>query len=194
MKEISYAIGLSMASNLRSSGVEALDIEQFTKGIKAILQDEEIEMTPDQVNQLLNGYFGQLKKKAEVNNSTVGKTFLEENKKNEGVVELASGLQYSIIHEGAGAKPKPSNRVKVHYSGTLIDGTVFDSSVSRGEPAVFGVTQVISGWIEGLQLMPVGSKYKFFIPSELAYGSQGAGNLIGPHSTLIFDVELLEIM
>ena len=113
---------------------------------------------------------------------------------NEGVVELDSGLQYSIIHEGAGAKPKPGNRVKVHYSGTLIDGTVFDSSVNRGEPAVFGVTQVISGWVEGLQLMPVGSKYKFFIPSDLAYGAQGAGNLIGPHSTLIFDIELLEIM
>ena len=194
MKEISYAIGLSMASNLRSSGVENLDIEQFTAGVKAIMLDEEIEMTPEHANQLLNDYFGDLKKKTENNNSKAGKAFLSENSKNEGVTVLPSGLQYTVISQGSGLKPKPNNRVKVHYTGTLIDGTVFDSSVKRGEPAVFGVTQVISGWVEGLQLMPVGSKYRFFIPSELAYGAQGAGNLIGPHATLIFDVELLEIL
>lgn len=194
MKEISYAIGLSMASNLRSSGVENLDIEQFAKGVSAIMNDEEITMSPEKVNQILNEYFGELQKKAEGNNAEMGKAFLAENKKNAGVIELPSGLQYSVITEGTGAKPKASDKVKVHYTGTLIDGTTFDSSVSRGEPATFGVTQVISGWVEGLQLMPVGSKYKFFIPSELAYGAQGAGKVIGPHAALVFEVELLEIM
>lgn len=194
MKEISYAIGLSMASNLRSSGVENLDVEQFAKGVSAIMNDEDITMSPEKVNQILNEYFGDLQKKAEGNNAEMGKAFLAENKKNAGVIELPSGLQYSVITEGTGAKPKASDKVKVHYTGTLIDGTTFDSSVSRGEPATFGVTQVISGWVEGLQLMPVGSKYKFFIPSELAYGAQGAGKVIGPHATLVFEVELLEIM
>ena len=119
---------------------------------------------------------------------------LAENKNKPGVVVLPSGLQYSVITEGTGIKATAKNQVKVHYTGTLIDGTVFDSSVSRGEPATFGVTQVISGWVEGLQLMSKGAKYKFFIPSNLAYGAQGAGKAIGPNAALIFEVELLEIM
>ena len=194
MKDISYAIGLSMASNLKSSGVDSLDIEYFTKGLKAILNDEEITISPEEVNNILNEYFGGLQKKAEGTNAETGKTFLAENKTKAGVIELPSGLQYSILTEGAGVKATAKNQVKVHYTGTLIDGTVFDSSVSRGEPATFGVTQVISGWVEGLQLMSKGAKYKFFIPSNLAYGAQGAGKAIGPHATLIFEVELLEIM
>ena len=121
------------------------------------------------------------------------RTWLAENAKQEGVVTTASGLQYQVITEGTGPKPTAKNQVKVHYTGTLIDGTVFDSSVSRGEPATFGVTQVISGWVEGLQLMSKGAKYKFFIPSNLAYGPQGAGKAIGPNATLIFEVELLDI-
>lgn len=194
MKDISYAIGLSMASNLKNSGVDALDIEYFTKGLKAILNDEEITMSPEEVNNILNEYFGGLQKKAEGTNAETGKAFLAENKTKTGVIELPSGLQYSVITEGTGVKATAKNQVKVHYTGTLIDGTVFDSSVSRGEPATFGVTQVISGWVEGLQLMSKGSKYKFFIPSNLAYGAQGAGKAIGPHATLVFEVELLEIL
>lgn len=193
MKDISYALGLSIASNLKNSGVEALDIEQFTQGLNAIINNEKIRMSPDEVNQILNEFFEGMQKKAEGNNSETGKAFLAENKNKAGVTETASGLQYQVITEGSGPKPTAKNQVKVHYTGTLIDGTVFDSSVSRGEPATFGVTQVISGWVEGLQLMSKGAKYKFFIPSNLAYGAQGAGKAIGPNATLIFEVELLDI-
>jgi FKBP-type peptidyl-prolyl cis-trans isomerase FklB len=194
MKDISYALGLSIASNLKNSGVEALDIAHFTKGLNAILNNEEITMTPDEVNHILNEFFEGMQKKAEGNNLEAGNAFLAENKAKAGVIETPSGLQYTVITEGSGVKATAKNQVKVHYTGTLIDGTVFDSSVSRGEPATFGVTQVISGWVEGLQLMSKGSKYRFFIPSNLAYGAQGAGKAIGPHAALIFDVELLEIM
>ncbi len=194
MKDISYALGLSIASNLKNSGVEALDIEHFTKGLNAILKDEEISMSPDEVNHILSEFFEGMKEKAEGNNSEAGIAFLAENKNKPGVVVLPSGLQYSVITEGSGVKASAKDQVKVHYTGTLIDGTVFDSSVNRGEPATFGVTQVISGWVEGLQLMSKGAKYKFFIPSNLAYGAQGAGKVIGPHAALIFEVELLEIM
>ncbi len=194
MKDISYALGLSIASNLKNSGVDALDIEHFTKGLNAILNNEEITMSPDEVNQILGDFFEGMKQKAEGNNSEAGKAFLSENKNKPGVIETPSGLQYSVITEGSGVKATAKNQVKVHYTGTLIDGTVFDSSVSRGEPATFGVTQVISGWVEGLQLMSKGAKYKFFIPSNLAYGAQGAGKAIGPNAALIFEVELLEII
>ena len=194
MKDISYALGLSIASNLKNSGVEALDIEHFTKGLNAILNNEEISMTPDEVNHILNEFFEGMQKKAEGNNLGAGTAFLAENKTKAGVIETPSGLQYTVITEGSGVKATAKNQVKVHYTGTLIDGTVFDSSVSRGEPATFGVTQVISGWVEGLQLMSEASKYRFFIPSNLAYGAQGAGKAIGPHAALIFDVELLKIM
>lgn len=194
MKDISYAIGLSIASNLKNSGVESLDIEYFTKGLKAILNNEEITMSPEETNEILNAYFEGLHKKAESANSESGKAYLAENKNKPGVIELPSGLQYVVLAEGSGVKATAKNQVKVHYTGTLIDGTVFDSSVSRGEPATFGVTQVIAGWVEGLQLMSKGAKYKFFIPSNLAYGAQGAGKVIGPHATLVFEVELLEIM
>jgi FKBP-type peptidyl-prolyl cis-trans isomerase FklB len=193
MKDISYALGISIASNLRNSGVEALDIEHFTKGLNAILNDEEITMSPEEVNRVLNNFFESMQKNDEAGNIEAGKAFLEANRKLAGVVELPSGLQYSVITEGVGDKAKASSQVKVHYTGTLLDGTVFDSSVRRGEPATFGVNQVIAGWVEGLQLMSKGAKYKFFIPSNLAYGSQGAGKDIGPHATLIFEVELLDI-
>lgn len=194
MKDISYAIGLSMASNLRSSGVENLDIEEFALGMRAIFEDAPIRFTPEETNQMLDRYFGELKEKTQSQQSALGKSFLEENAKRPGVMQTASGLQYKVLEEGSGPKPGKHNRVKVHYTGTLIDGTVFDSSVSRGQPAVFGVTQVISGWVEGLQLMNSGAKYRFFIPSDLAYGKQGAGQHIKPDSTLIFDVELLEVL
>lgn len=132
--------------------------------------------------------------KINATNIEQGKVFLEENKKRAGVVTLPSGLQYEIIKEGTGKKAKATDRVKCHYEGTLIDGTLFDSSVKRGQPAVFGVNQVIPGWVEALQLMPEGSKWKLYIPSELAYGAQGAGEMIPPHSTLVFEVELIEVL
>ena len=126
-------------------------------------------------------------------NKTIGREFLEENAKNDSVVQTTSGLQYMVLQEGTGAKPGPTDEVTVHYTGRLLDGTVFDSSVERGEPATFKLNQVIPGWTEGLQLMSEGSKYRLFIPSELAYGSKGAGEQIMPNSTLIFDVELIKV-
>jgi FKBP-type peptidyl-prolyl cis-trans isomerase FklB len=139
-------------------------------------------------------FFGKLQEEQAGKAVEAGTKFLAENAKNEAVVSLESGLQYEIVTEGNGAIPKDTDSVKCHYHGTLIDGTVFDSSVSRGEPAVFPVNGVIKGWVEALQLMPLGSKWKLYVPSDLAYGAQGAGNLIGPHTTLIFEVELLEIV
>ena len=142
----------------------------------------------------MNKYFEELESKMGAVAIEQGQAFLEENKKGTGVVVLPSGLQYEIIKEGTGKKPKATDQVRCHYEGTLIDGTLFDSSIQRGEPAVFGVNQVIPGWVEALQLMPEGSKWKLYIPSELAYGARGAGEMIPPHSTLIFEVELLEVL
>jgi FKBP-type peptidyl-prolyl cis-trans isomerase FklB len=193
MKKVSYALGVSLASNILESGVESLDVEQFTKGLSAIINNESIEMSPDEVNQTLNTYFETLRKKSDEANIKNGEAFLNANRAKAGVTVTPSGLQYEVLVEGNGPKPATSNRVKVHYTGTLTDGSVFDSSVARGEPATFGVTQVIPGWVEGLQLMPKGSKYRFVIPSALAYGAQGAGKSIGPNATLIFEVELLDI-
>ena len=139
-------------------------------------------------------YHGELEAKMGAVAIEQGQAFLEENKKGPGVVVLPSGLQYEIIKEGTGKKPKATDQVRCHYEGTLIDGTLFDSSIQRGEPAVFGVNQVIPGWVEALQLMPEGSKWKLYIPSELGYGARGAGEMIPPHSTLIFEVELLEVL
>ena len=150
-------------------------------------------MDPQEANKLLQEYFTKQQDEMLNQNLEIGRAFLEENKKKANVVELPSGLQYEILTEGTGEKPKATDSVKCHYHGTLIDGTVFDSSVERGQPATFGVNQVIKGWVEALQLMPVGSKWRLFIPSELAYGKQGAGRSIQPNSALIFEVELLEI-
>lgn len=143
---------------------------------------------------MINAYFMKLQQEKLEINKKAGEEFLNINKGRAGVVALPSGLQYQVLKMGEGDKPKATDKVKCHYHGTLINGTVFDSSVERGQPAVFGVNQVISGWVEALQLMPVGSKWRLFIPSELAYGENGAGELIEPNSTLIFDVELLEIV
>jgi len=194
MEKISYALGLSLGNNLLSSGIKQLYVAKLAKGIQDVLEQNQPEISYQEAQQVINEFFGALQAKANESIIAEGKSFLTENAKRDGVVTLASGLQYEVITSGSGVKPKASDTVKVHYHGTLIDGNVFDSSVSRGEPATFGVTQVISGWVEALQLMPVGSKWKLFIPSELAYGAQGAGQAIAPHSTLIFEVELLEII
>jgi FKBP-type peptidyl-prolyl cis-trans isomerase FklB len=194
MDKISYALGLSLGNNLKNSGIDSLDYAVLAKGIEDILEQKTPEMGAQEAQAIISEFFHALQEKTSEATIIAGKSFLAENAKRYGVVTLASGLQYEVITGGAGETPLASDKVKVHYHGTLIDGTVFDSSVSRGEPATFGVTQVISGWIEALQLMPVGSKWKLFIPSNLAYGAQGAGQQIGPHTTLVFEVELLEII
>ena len=194
MEKISYALGLSLGNNLINSGISQLDYAKLAKGIQDVLEQNEPELSYQEAQQVINTFFEALQAKAGEAAIAAGKNFLAENAKRPEVVTLPSGLQYEILTKGTGNIAKASDTVKVHYHGTLIDGNVFDSSVNRGEPATFGVTQVISGWVEALQLMPVGSKWKLFIPSDLAYGAQGAGQAIGPHTTLIFEVELLDIV
>lgn len=152
------------------------------------------EIMPDEANNILQTYFEKIQNEKGKEAKEAGEKFLAENKTREGVVTLESGLQYKILNEGSGAKPTANDTVKCHYEGRLINGQVFDSSIRRGEPAEFPVGGVIAGWVEALQLMPVGSKWQLYIPSELAYGQHGAGAAIGPNETLIFDVELLEII
>ena len=194
MEKVSYALGLSLGNNLLGSGVAALDYAKLAKGIQDVMEQKEPEISYQEAQTVINDFFQALQAKVSEAAQSQGKAFLEENAKRTEVITLESGLQYEIMTPGEGATPKATDSVKVHYHGMLIDGTVFDSSVKRGEPATFGVTQVISGWVEALQLMPVGSKWKLFIPSDLAYGAQGAGQAIAPHSTLIFEVELLDIV
>jgi FKBP-type peptidyl-prolyl cis-trans isomerase FklB len=194
MEKVSYALGLSIGNNVLSSGIENLDIVRFTKGMTDVLAAKTPEISEDEAQLIISTFFEQLQQKKYEANIAEGKNFLEQNKQKAGVVTLASGLQYEIITDATGAKPSASDSVKCHYHGTLIDGTVFDSSVQRGDPATFGVSQVIKGWVEALQLMSVGAKWRLFIPSDLAYGAQGAGQHIAPHTALIFEVELLEII
>ncbi|WP_372753002.1 FKBP-type peptidyl-prolyl cis-trans isomerase [Labilibaculum sp.] len=192
--KVSYCLGLSIASNLITSGVKTISVEPFMDALDAAFNGKMPELSPEEANKILQEFFGKIQEEQAGKAVAAGKEFLDENAKKEGVVKLESGLQYEIITEGKGDIPKGSDSVKCHYHGTLLDGTVFDSSVNRGEPAVFPVNGVIRGWVEALQLMPIGSKWKLYVPSDLAYGAQGAGNLIGPHTTLIFEVELLEIV
>ncbi|MCU4156058.1 FKBP-type peptidyl-prolyl cis-trans isomerase [Carboxylicivirga sp. A043] len=193
MNKISYALGMNLAQNLKASGIETIEYSEFTKGLEAAFEGQETQMSADEANQTLQQFFGELQAKQAEAAIQAGKDFLTENAKKEGVTALESGLQYEIITEGNGDKPSATDQVECHYHGTLIDGTVFDSSVQRGEPATFPVNGVIQGWVEALQLMPVGSKWRLYIPSDLAYGERGAGQHIGPHTTLIFEVELLAI-
>ncbi len=193
MDKLSYAIGMSMASNLVNSGLKQIDVESFVKAFTDVMDNATPSMSPQEANQLLQDFFSKRQDEMLSNNLEAGRAFLAENKKKENVITLDSGLQYEILTEGKGAVPKATDSVRCHYHGTLLDGTVFDSSVQRGQPAVFGVNQVIKGWVEALQLMSVGSKWKLFIPSELAYGEQGAGGSIEPNSALVFEVELLGI-
>lgn len=194
MDKISYALGLSIGNNFLSSGIKELKIEDFVKGVSDVLSDKEADISYDEAKQIINDYFVKLQAEQVRLNKDAGEEFLRINKEKAGVVTLPSGLQYEILQKGTGAKPKATDKVKCHYHGTLINGTVFDSSVQRGEPATFGVSQVIPGWVEALQLMETGAKWRLFIPSELAYGERGAGDVIGPNSTLIFEVELLDIV
>lgn len=194
MDKVSYALGLSIGNNFQNSGIANINTDDFLKGLKHVLENQKPEISYDEAKQVINDYFVELQAEKVEINKKAGEEFLAINKGREGVVVLPSGLQYQVLTKGTGAKPGAADKVKCHYHGTLIDGTVFDSSVERGEPAVFGVSQVIRGWVEALQLMEVGSKWRLFIPSELAYGEQGASGAIEPNSTLLFDVELLEIV
>ncbi|MBQ8530316.1 MAG: FKBP-type peptidyl-prolyl cis-trans isomerase [Parabacteroides sp.] len=194
MDKISYALGLSIGNNFQNSGINNLQVEDFVKGVNDVLSGAQPVISYDEAKQIINEFFMNLQKQKLELNKKAGEEFLTINKGKAGVVTLPSGLQYQVLQKGEGAKPTATDKVKCHYHGTLINGTVFDSSVQRGQPAVFGVSQVIPGWVEALQLMPVGSKWRLFIPSELAYGEHGAGDAIEPNSTLIFDVELLDIV
>ncbi len=194
MNKVSYALGMTLGANLKGSGVSELDFEQVKNGLKDVLECNKTEVGEQEAQAILNDYFGKLQAKQFDEVKSKGQEFLKENAKREEVTVTDSGLQYEIITKGEGDVPKSTDRVKVHYHGTLIDGTVFDSSVQRNDPATFGVTQVIQGWVEALQLMPVGSKWKLYIPYELAYGAQGAGQTIKPYSALVFEVELLDIV
>ena len=192
MDKLSYALGLSMGQNFKGSGVDKLNADDFADALRAVYGEGTPAMTYDEAKQVVQEYFTNLQAKAGEMNAKAGKEYLANNAKEEGVKVTESGLQYLVVKEGNGKKPGPNDVVTVHYTGRLIDGTVFDSSVERGEPATFAVGQVIPGWVEGLQLMKEGAAYRFFIPSELAYGSHGSGP-IQPNSTLIFDVQLLKV-
>ena len=201
LDRISYALGLSMGNNFRASGIKEINVQDFADGVAAVFDGLAPKMSYDEAKDEIRRYFEEMQKEqaaaaaqmAEAN-AKAGETFLAENGKRVEVHTTPSGLQYEVLTQGDGAQPTASDQVVVHYTGKLIDGTVFDSSVERGEPATFGVTQVIPGWVEALQLMKAGSKWRLFIPSALAYGPNGAGGLIGPNQTLIFDVELISVV
>lgn len=193
MDKLSYAWGLAMGSQLKAMGVKELNSESFKDGVKVAFDGGTPEISTEEAQKLINDYLEDLSKKAEAAARAEGEKYLEENGKKENVKTTASGLQYVVEKEGEGAQPTAEDEVTVHYTGKLLNGTVFDSSVNRGEPATFPLNRVIPGWTEGVQLMKEGAKYTFFIPSDLAYGAQGVPNVIPPHSTLIFEVELIKV-
>ncbi len=194
MGKISYAWGMVLGQQLRAMGVTYINKEDFDEAVHAAFDGKETKLSLEDANKIIQEYLQELTEKKAAEIKAVGQKFLEENKKNANVKETASGLQYVVEKEGTGAQPSATDEVTVHYTGKLLDGTVFDSSVNRGEPATFPLNRVIPGWTEGVQLMKEGAKYTFFIPSDLAYGPQGVPNAIPPHSTLIFDVELIKVV
>ena len=194
MDKFSYGLGMGIGQNLQSMGISNMNIEDFVKGISDVLAGGKTEMSHAEAQKVVNEHFQKLAQEAYAQNKAAGEAFLAENAKKEGVVVLPSGLQYQVLAEGNGKKPSATDRVQCHYEGTLIDGTIFDSSIKRGEPAVFGVNQVIKGWVEALQLMQEGAKWRLYIPDDMAYGEHGAGEMIPPYSALVFDVELIKVL
>ena len=201
MDRLSYALGLGIGQQLAQMGVSGLNVDDFAQSIRDVLQGNPLKIKHQEAQQIVQQYFMEQEQKLNAQMAEKGKIakaegekYLTENAKKDGVVTLPSGLQYQVLREGNGKKPTARDQVKCHYEGFLIDGTVFDSSVQRGEPATFGLQQVIAGWTEGLQLMQEGAKYRFFIPYRLAYGEGGAGQLIPPYAALIVDVELIEVI
>ena len=190
MEKLSYALGLLIGHNLKGMNIDGLVTAEFTRAVEQVLKGEKAEMTEVQAQGMVQEY---MKEQQELAGREAGEKFLAENAKREGVTTTASGLQYKVLTDAIGQKPVATDSVRCHYEGRLIDGTVFDSSYQRGEPTSFPLQGVIKGWTEGLQLMSLGAKFRFFIPYELAYGAQGAGGAIPPYAALVFDVELLGI-
>ena len=200
IEKLSYSLGVNIGLSLKPQGVDKVDAELLAGAINDVVSGADLKLDQEEIKEILQSHFSKLQAKMDAERAKLtekaikdGKDFLVANGKKEGVITLKSGLQYQILKEGEGEKPTFESKVTTHYHGTTIDGNVFDSSVQRNEPATFPVNGVIAGWTEALQLMPVGSKWKLFVPSTLAYGERGAGDKIGPHTTLIFEVELLSI-
>lgn len=194
MDKISYALGLGIGQQLKNMNIENFSIEDFAQSVSDVMQGKDTAISSREAQEMLNKYFIEKEKEQAQQAIAEGKVFLENNGKKEGIVTTKSGLQYEVLTEGTGKSPKATDTVRCHYEGQLLDGTVFDSSYKRGEPADFGLNQVIPGWTEGVQLMKEGAKYRFYIPYLLAYGERGAGASIPPYSTLIFDVELIKVL
>ena len=201
MDKLSYALGIGIGSQLAGMGAKGLDIDDFAQAVKDVISGTPLKVNNAEAQSLVQDFFKEQEEKQRAAAAEAGKvakaageSFLAENAKKEGVVVLPSGLQYQVLKEGNGKKPSATDQVKCHYEGTLIDGTIFDSSYQRNEPATFGLNQVIAGWTEGVQLMSEGAKYRFFIPYNLAYGERGAGAQIPPFAALVFDVELLKVL
>jgi len=192
-EEFSYSLGLTISSNLLQSGVKKIDFLQFMAGLEDTFSGNKAKLSLEKANEILQEFMIQQNDKESIKNLEDGYSFLMENATKPGVHETDSGLQYKILRDGYGNKPTMDDVVKCHYHGTLLDGTVFDSSVERDQAALFPINGVILGWSEALQMMSVGSKWRLFVPSHLAYGPEGSGGIIGSNATLIFDVELLEI-
>ena len=201
MDKVSYALGIGIGHQLANMGGQELNIDDFAQAVKDVLGGKELKIKSSEAQMIVQEFFAAQEQKINKQREEAGKMakeagekYLAENAKKDGIITLPSGLQYQVLKEGNGKKPSAKDSVKCHYEGFLIDGTVFDSSVQRGEPAVFGLQHVIAGWTEGLQLMQEGAKYRFFIPYRLAYGEGGAGGSIPPYAALIFDVELIQVM
>ena len=200
MDKLSYALGIGIGSQLAGMGAKELNIDDFAQAIKDVISGSELKVDNAEAQTLVQNFFQEQEAKQQAAAAEAGKAakaageaFLAENGKKDGVVTLPSGLQYQVLKEGDGKKPSATDQVVCHYEGTLIDGTIFDSSYQRNQPATFGLNQVIAGWAEGVQLMQEGAKYRFFIPYNLAYGERGAGAQIPPFAALVFDVELIEV-
>ena len=201
MDKVSYALGLGIGQQLAQMGAKDLNIDDFAAAIKDVIAGHELKVSHRDAQTIVQDYFRKQEEKMNAERNAKGKVhkeagekYLAENAKKEGVITTQSGLQYKVLNEGSGKQPTAKDTVMCHYEGFLIDGTVFDSSVQRGEPATFPLQQVIAGWTEGLQLMKEGAKYRFFIPYRLGYGEGGAGASIPPYATLIFDVELIQVV
>lgn len=201
MDKLSYGLGLGIGQQLAQMNIEGLSIDDFADAIRDVINGNKLKVEHREAQQIVQNYFAQQEQKLQAERAEKGKAakeegekYLVENAKKEGIITTASGLQYKVLKEGTGKQPKATDKVRCHYEGFLIDGTVFDSSVQRGEPAVFPLDGVIVGWTEGLQLMREGGKYRFFIPYKLGYGESGAGQSIPPFATLVFDVELIEVL
>ncbi|MBQ7420701.1 MAG: FKBP-type peptidyl-prolyl cis-trans isomerase [Prevotella sp.] len=200
MDKVSYALGLGIGRQLSQMGAQ-LNIDDFAQAIKDVIAGEGLKVSESEAQTIVQDFFEKQEKMQRAAAAEAGKTakevgeqYLAENAKKDGVVTTASGLQYQVLKEGNGKSPKATDKVRCHYEGMLVDGTLFDSSIQRGEPATFGLNQVIAGWTEGLQLMQEGAKYRFFIPYQLGYGERGAGASIPPFAALVFDVELIEVV